>query len=213
MKKIAIIVSHPDDEILSAGGLILKLKDYSPIIIHATDGSYTDYNGNVHRTPEEAHIETYESLLSLGVMPDQIINLGYKTKVVPYNSEIVEKLDKVLSQNEVDSVFTHNPDDSHNDHSNTAKAVFSACRRLPNLFTFEPVFPANSISLFHPQMYVDISDTYSDKVFALKLHESQYKKYGQKWIDSVDALSRMRGIESGCERAEAFCVIKMRINP
>lgn len=211
MKKIAIIIAHADDEVLSMGGTILKYKDANPIIIHTTDSVYTDYHGRVHRTPEEAHIETYESLLALGVMPEQIENLGYRTKEVPYNSEIVEKIDKILNYYKIDTVFTHNPDDSHNDHANTAKAVFSACRRLPNLLTFEPVFPANSLSLFQPRLYIDISDTYSDKIFSLKLHTSQYKKYGQKWIDSVDALSRIRGIESGVERAEAFCVVKMRI--
>jgi LmbE family N-acetylglucosaminyl deacetylase len=112
---------------------------------------------------------------------------------------------------QIDTVFTHSPSDTHSDHSNTGKAAFTAARRLPNLFTFEPVFPAQLSTIFQPNTYIDISDIYHKKVNALKAQKSQYKKYGKQWIDAVDALSRLRGIECGVERAECFTTIKHRL--
>jgi LmbE family N-acetylglucosaminyl deacetylase len=213
MKNIAFIAAHSDDNELSAGGLIYKLyqAQKNVYIIHTSTSDYKNFQGETHRTREEVEFETQESMKVLGVPEENIFCLGYPTKFVPYNSEIIEKIDRICTEYNIDTVFTHPADDSHHDHANTGKAVLSAGRRLPNIFNFEPVFPANSRQIFNPNWYVDISgDAYNQKVRALERHTSQAMKYGKKWFDSIDALSRLRGCEIDVYRAECFTVLKRK---
>lgn len=209
--RIAIVVAHSDDAEISMGGTISKYRDNEPIIIHTSDSVYTNFNGEVHRTKEEVEEEMYNGLKELGVLEGNVFNLGYVTKWVPSDSNIIEKIDEIFHQMSITHVFTHPLNDTHSDHANTAKAVFTAARRIPNLFTFEPIWPAATISLFQPQTFIDISDHYINKLNAMLMHKSQHEKYGQIWVDSIDALSRMRGIEIGVERAEAFTCIKQKM--
>lgn len=214
MKNIAFIAAHSDDCELGAGGLIYSLA-HTPgkkvYVIHTSTSDYTNFKGESHRTPTEAHLETMDAMRVLGVPDDNILCLGYPTKMVPYSSEIIEKIDRLLCEYDIDSVFTHAADDSHHDHANTGKAVLSAARRLNNIFNFEPVFPANSRQIFNPNWYVDISgEAYTQKVRALERHTSQVMKYGQKWFECVDALSRLRGYEINVQRAECFTVLKRK---
>lgn len=213
MKNIAIVIAHSDDEILSMGGTLFKLRDKNPIIIYTSKSAYNTFTGQIERTEEETEIETDQALISLGFNPTNKICLNYPTKYVPYNSEIIEKLDKLFHDYNITTVFTHAIDDTHSDHANTARAVLTAARRINSIFTFEPIFPANSISLYQPKTYIDISgQPYERKILALLQHVSQVKKYGQVWLDSVDALSRIRGIEINKERAECFCCIKQELD-
>lgn len=213
MKNIAFIGAHSDDNELSAGGLIYRLyqEKKKVYIIHTSSSDYTNFKGEVHRTREEADEETSDAMKCLGVEDSRIICLNYPTKAVPYNSEIIERLDALFTALDIDTVFTHPADDSHHDHANTGKAVLSAARRLNNIFNFEPVFPANSRQIFSPNWYVDISgEAYHQKEKALTCHVSQAIKYGKKWFDSIDALSRLRGCEINTERAECFTVLKRK---
>jgi LmbE family N-acetylglucosaminyl deacetylase len=212
MKNIAICVAHIDDELLSCSSIIAKTNPSNLFILYTSTSDYVDLDGTVHRTIEQAKEERFNSLTYLSpVRFPTIIELNYLTKNVPYNSEIIEKIDKVFRDYNIDAVFTHSPNDTHSDHNNTARAVFTASRRIPNLFTFEPIFPAQIISLFQPNTYIDMSDIYERKINSLKAQVSQYKKYGDRWLDSVDALSRLRGIECGVERAECFSTIKHKV--
>jgi LmbE family N-acetylglucosaminyl deacetylase len=209
MKNVCLIISHVDDEILSCSGIIAKIDNLH--IIYTSSSDYMDFDGTIQRTKEESKKERIESLKKLNKRLPVIYDLDYPTKCVPYNSEIIEKIDRILRENNIDTVFTHSPSDTHSDHSNTGRAVFTAARRIPNLYIFEPVFPAQLSTIFQPNTYIDISDIYNKKISALKAQQSQYKRYGKKWLDSVDALSRLRGIESNCMRAECVTTIKQRI--
>jgi LmbE family N-acetylglucosaminyl deacetylase len=212
MKNIAICVAHADDELLSCSGIISRVAAYNLVLVYASKSDYVDLDGTVYRTHKQVIDERLLSLTCLcqGNFPS-IVDLGYDTKAVPYSSKIIEELDNIFRIYNIDTVFTHSPDDTHHDHANVGKATFTAARRIPNLFTFEPIFPAQGITLFHPNIYLDISNTYENKINALKAQKSQYEKYGKKWLDAIDALSRLRGIESGVERAECFSVIKHKM--
>ena len=57
---------------------------------------------------------------------------------------------------------------------------------------------------FRPQIYVDISEFISRKLDSLRAHESEYRKYGDAWIEAVESRCRLRGFEMGAKYAEAF---------
>jgi LmbE family N-acetylglucosaminyl deacetylase len=213
MNNVSIVVSHIDDEVLSCSGIITKTNPENLVLIYTSTSDYIDLDGTIHRTREQAITERENSLIQLleSFKLPTIIDLNYPTKEVPYNHVIIEQIDKIFRDYNIDTVFTHSYSDTHSDHHNTARAVFTASRKVPNLFTFEPIFPAQLTSLFQPNTYLDISDIYERKIKALKAQESQFRKYGSKWIDSIDALSRLRGIECGVTRSECFSTIKQRL--
>lgn len=211
MKNIAIVSAHIDDELLSCSGIITKTRPENLILIYTSKSDYIDLDGTVYRTIEQAQTERLSSLQELCKYLPIIIDLNYETKHVLYNSEAIEKVDTIFRKYQIDTVFTHSPSDTHSDHSNTGRIAFTASRRIPNLFTFEPIFPAQLSTIFQPNIYIDISEIYDKKIKALKLQKSQYTRYGQKWLDSIDALSKLRGIECMVDRAECFTVIKYKM--
>ena len=75
---------------------------------------------------------------------------------------------------------------------------------------YEPEYPAGrSYFGFRNQYYVDITQTFHIKMEALKQHRSQVKKYGDNFLEAVEARARHRGYEIGSRYAECFEVVRL----
>ena len=61
---------------------------------------------------------------------------------------------------------------------------------------------------FRGNFYVDISDFIEIKIKAVKAHENEYKKFGERWIEFFVNENRNAGQKIGCEYAEAFEIVK-----
>jgi LmbE family N-acetylglucosaminyl deacetylase len=209
--KVLIVSSHYDDETLSAGGTIAKfIKEGHEVFINiVTASNYTNYDGTICRDKYESEREGINGLKKLGVKEYKIKNLGYETKKVPFDSTLIEIINRSINDAKPDLIITHHLSSSHQDHINTAKSVMAASRYQKNVWMFEPTYPDKMHNVpFHPIIYVDISDTFNLKLESLKEHISQYKKY-LYWDILVTSLAQLRGIENKCLYAEAFEPIKM----
>jgi LmbE family N-acetylglucosaminyl deacetylase len=208
MDNIIFVGSHFDDAELScAGTMYLLSKKFNVITIITSSSDYTNYNNAVLRTKKQAFVEGTNALKILGCK--NVINLGFKTKNVPFNSIIIEKINKLIDIYNPMLIVTHSLGSSHQDHINTSKAVLAASRRCKNIWMWEPIYPDKMSNIpFRPQIYVDITDSVNKKIESLKMHTTQFKKY-PNWIDLTCALAKTRGIENGCAFAEAYEPIKM----
>ena len=75
---------------------------------------------------------------------------------------------------------------------------------------YEPFYPAGrSFTGFRNQYYVDISETFDKKMEAIKKHKSQVKKYGDVFLEAIEARARQRGYEIGSRYAECFEVVRI----
>ncbi len=75
---------------------------------------------------------------------------------------------------------------------------------------YEPMCPSGrSYVGYRAQVYQDISATIERKLDALRAHEGQFKKYGQNWLDAVEARARHRGFEADYRYAETFEILRM----
>ena len=54
---------------------------------------------------------------------------------------------------------------------------------------------------FTPNVFVDITDTWEEKIKALELYKSQWRN---DWYEFIDSTSRYYGKIIGVERAEGF---------
>ena len=61
-------------------------------------------------------------------------------------------------------------------------------------------------------MYVDISDYIERKVESLKMHVTEYRKFGESWITGVTCRAGFRGYEIGTDYAEAFEVLRCELD-
>jgi LmbE family N-acetylglucosaminyl deacetylase len=189
-KNILAVGAHADDVDIGCGGTVaLHAKNGDNIIILLmTKSFYNYYDGTVMRTQEEGEIEEQESAKVLGA---KLIN------------EVIDKY-------EIEVIYTHWYHDSHQDHRRTTQSVLSAGRYVKNILMYEPEYPAGrSYSGFHNQYYVDITDTFEQKMKALKQHKSQIRKYGNDFLEAVEARARHRGYEISSKYAECFEVLRL----
>ena len=212
---LMFIGAHIDDIEIGCGGTVARaIKSGNNVkLVVMSHSSYLNYDGKVLRTDDEASIEGLNAIKLLGVNEEDFIILDYPNKSIPYDSTTVESLDKLINEFKPDKIFTHWAFDTHQDHKNTSLATISAARWYNNIFMYEPAAPSGrSYHPFRAQMYVNISDTIDLKIDSLKAHKSQYKKYGDLWVEAIEGRAKIRGLESYCKYAECFEVVRLELD-
>jgi len=209
-KNVLAVGAHADDVEIGCGGTVAlhTRRGDKVIILIMAESAYTYYDGRVLRTEEEWKTEEARGAEVLGA---KLINLGFKTKEVPYSRESIESINRVIDEYNIDMIYTHWYHDSHQDHRRTTQSVLSAGRYVKNILMYEPEYPAGRSYLgFRNQYYVDITSTFDIKMEALKQHKSQIRKYGEKmFLEAVEARARHRGYEIGSRYAECFEVVRL----
>lgn len=211
--KIMVIGAHLDDIELACGGTIAKAIEagHEVKVIIMSKSGYTNYDGKQMRKDEDAVIEGINALHVLGVNDIEI--LDFPTKDIQYESSVIEAIDSRMVKFNPDVIFTHHPFDTHQAHVGVSKSTISAARRKNTVFLFEPIAPSGrSYIPFKSQMYVDISKYIDKKVESLKMHKTEYKKFGEAWITGVTCRAGFRGYEIGTEYAEAFEILRCELD-
>jgi LmbE family N-acetylglucosaminyl deacetylase len=124
-----VVVPHPDDETLAAGGLIaaLRAKGVDVTVIAVTDGehAYTDHDG-LARTRRG---EQTRALARLGVPEEKIVRLGLvDSDVAGQEKELVAKLRPLISADT--QVVAPWAGDFHPDHEACARAAEIVAREV-----------------------------------------------------------------------------------
>ena len=209
MKNVLAVGAHADDVEIGCGGTVAwhaKNGD-NVIILIMTKSAYSYYDGRVLRTLEEG---VWEEEHAAKVLAAKSINLGFETKEVPYSKESVEAINKVIDEYAIDIIYTHWYHDTHQDHMRTTQSTISAGRFVKNILMYEPNYPAGrSYFGFRNQYYVDITPSFEIKMEALKQHKSQMKKYGDEYLEAIEARARHRGCEVACRYAECYEVLRL----
>lgn len=206
-----VFAPHPDDEVLGAGGTIIKktLSGERVIVCVVTGGESL--------TPRKTEVENANRFM--GVY--ETVFLGFPDlglDMVPHR-EFTDAISEVIQKHKPDEVYTPHPGDLHTDHKTLTAAVMVALRpKYPHIparaYTYETLSETgwdfqNPQNCFSPNVYVDISDTISKKLKALSIHRSQLETYpGCRCKEAIENLSIYRGTQSGMEAAEAFSVIR-----
>jgi len=206
-KSLLVVAAHEDDAELSAGGTMMRLHNlgWKVYVIVTSD------SGGGTRSSVLAAQEGDAALKVLKTEPPIIFN--YPDKEVPFNLDIIAKLNTYIDKIKPELIITHSLLESHQDHINTSKSVLAAARYQKNIWMFEPLFPSKLHNTgFRSIMYVDISDAMEAKIAAIKKHKSQTKTH-PFWIDYTLSLGTIRGIENQCKYAECFEPIKCEYIP
>lgn len=221
MNRIAVIASHPDDEILGCGGAMA---------LHARNGAEVNVllvaEGVTSRDRTRNREERGSQLSALGAAAHAANDvLGASSLTLhdfPDNRmDSVDRLDVIkvvegfLELHRPDTVYTHHWSDLNIDHRRVHEAVVTACRPVPGqavstLLFFEVPSSTDwqapgAAAGFAPNWFVDIDDTLELKLQALRAYESEMRPWPHaRSLDAVAHLARWRGSSIGVAAAEAF---------
>lgn len=212
--KILAIGAHLDDIEIAAGGTLAKAIEngHTVKVLIMSKSGYTNKEGVMQRSNEVAVKEGIKALQTLGCKDIEI--LDFPTKDIPFQSDVVNAIDLVMSKFNPDIIFTHHPFDTHQAHEGVAKSTIAAARRKNTVFFYEPIQPSGrSYVAFKPDMYVDIGSTVDKKIKSLKCHKSEYHKFGgEDWVEGVKCRCGFRGYEIGKKYAEAFETLRLEMS-
>lgn len=190
---------HPDDAEIVMGGTIAKYTQggHNVLIVVVT-------------IPNQREVREKESRKAAEILGAKLSILDLDPYEIMFNRRLVETFDGVIKDFPPDVVYTSWLHDSHQDHVSVSNAVVTACRHIPSsLYMYEQEIPSGVTSgSFRAQAFVDISDVLDVKTNAVLAHQSQFLRYGQKWIDAINGRAAYWGFRINAKCAEAFEVVK-----
>jgi LmbE family N-acetylglucosaminyl deacetylase len=131
--RVAVIVAHPDDEVIGAGSQLRRLRD--AWFVHVTDGAPRDgrdaaANGlDVAGYARVRRREARRALALVGVGAERIVDLAVPDQQTALHLvPIALRLGSFLREHAVEVVLTHPYEGGHPDHDAIAFAVSVAAR-------------------------------------------------------------------------------------
>ncbi|MGI8634376.1 MAG: PIG-L deacetylase family protein [Segetibacter sp.] len=159
-KKIVCLGGHPDDPESGCGGTLAKMikKGHAVTIIYLKTGE-AGVKGKSHE--EAAAIRKQEALNACAILSAKPVFAGQIDGDTVVDNAWLNKIVKLLSDENPDVVLTHWPIDSHKDHQVASLLTTQAWVKTQKkfaLYFFEVCAGEQSLG-FHPTDYVDITDT------------------------------------------------------
>ena len=190
---VLAVGSHPDDIELGCAGALARhaAAGHRVTLLVMTTGE---------RGPGKVDLRVREQEAAARVLGAKLLWADYADCEIPNGPEVVGLIEDVMKSTHADVLYTHAPNDTHQDHVATAKAALSAARRLPRVLLYQ----GPSTTTFEPTLFVDIDDTISTKLAALGAHASQVQNCEMVDLDAVEAGGRFWGHRARMRYAEPF---------
>ena len=205
--RVLALGAHFDDVELGCGGTIARHVENGDtvIIFVATHSGYSDHAGRVIRKPEIALAEGQAAAEILGA--SDLICADYPTNQLEFNDGLMCSLLKVIEPYKPSIIYTHWDGDVHHDHRSLARASLAAARHIPRLLMYRSNY-YDGEKPFMGNFYVDVTTTLEKKKKAIKAHESEYQRAGEKWLRFFLNQHENDGYKIGVKYAESFHLVK-----
>lgn len=207
-KNILIIGAHYDDAELGAGGTAAKLVAEGKKVYKLTlTNNETDFGAmNIHVDADSSILQSAKACEILGVneitdfKPVQCCELYYST-------EIMQRVEKVIFDLNIDTVFMHYYDDMNQDHVEASRICKTASRHCKNVLMYH----SNGYILqqqLNPVVFVDISGQIEQKKASLACYEGDHNRFN-KLFDTVIERNHIWGYANKVDYVEGFLPLKM----
>jgi len=213
-KRVIAFGAHPDDVELSIGGFLAKLskKKVRVIICDLTNGEPTPF-GNEKTRKKEAE----EAARILGV---ERITLDLPNRYLMDTVEARIKVAEVIRKYKPHIILTHHGEDQHPDHIEAKKIVTAArfyAKYSKVKWEGESYYPPKFLffhashkkKIFHPQIVIDITDTFEIKMKACDAYKSQFGYFDEKrkeFLKMIENTNRVYGRLIGVEFGEILFI-------
>jgi LmbE family N-acetylglucosaminyl deacetylase len=204
---VLAIGAHFDDVELGCGGALAKHKAAGDdvFVYVATDSGYSGPDNAEIRSNDVALREGEEAIKRLAA--NELICGTFKTLHVEFVDSLSIEILRLVEQKKIDIVYTHWVGDVHHDHQALAKASLHACRHVPRLLMYRSNWYHSAMD-FHGAFYVDISEFWDIKEWAIRAHESEMQRTHERWISFFRREAESAGQRIGVQLAETFEVVK-----
>ncbi len=211
--------SHPDDVEFMCGGTLLKYSSQGHRIFIALTTSGNIGSNIIEGREEIARTREAEQLAAARFYDARVRFLRHDDEALVDGAEVRRQVIDAIRWAGPQVIFTNPPEDRSTDHNTTgtivARVMLSLMgrnvpagepplRRAPSLFFWDTAAGLH----FAPEVYVDITDVWEQKIEALEQHKSQYAWMDtfqpQGFIDHCRILGEFRGLQAGCRYAEGF---------
>ena len=221
---ILAFFSHPDDVEFLCGGTLLKYKKAGHhIFIALTTSGNIGSNVLVGRE-KIAAVREQEQLEAAKFFDAKVRFLRYNDEGLVDSEQLRRDVINAIRWAQADVIFTNSPEDRSTDHNVTATVVGRVLlslvgKNVPSdekpMTKFPTLFYCDTSAGIHfvPEVYVDITDEYEEKIKALQCHVSQISWMSlyedQGFTDSCRIHNEFRGLQAGCKYAEAFAAFRL----
>jgi LmbE family N-acetylglucosaminyl deacetylase len=204
-KNILVLAPHTDDGELGVGATINLLTEKGKNVVYAAfstaEQSVPDgFPKDILKT------EVKTATGKLGINPNNLLIYNYEVRKLSYvRQEILEELIRIKNQYSFDIVFIPSLHDIHQDHTTIAQEGVRAFKNC-TLLGYELIW--NNLT-FNTQCFIKLKEKHIQaKINALQEYKSQGKR-NYLSPEFIFALAKARGVQIGCEYAEAFEVIRL----
>lgn len=220
--KYLLVVAHPDDEVLGAGGSIYKWTSNGDIVDLVLMCS--EAKARAFRLADDEFKQDMNCAIKL-----QGINKTYEAtfpniemNTVPH-LELVKFIESAILESQPDIVITHHTSDTNNDHLQTSIACQAAVRvfqRRPDVKRIKEFWymevPSgtdwatnNAYNSFRPNCFIEIGrEGVEAKINALSKYRGVMRPYPHpRSVEYITGLAAIRGSQWGQEYSEAFEVV------
>ena len=190
---VLAIGAHPDDIELGCAGALARhaAAGHRVTMLVMTTGQRGP--GNVETRMEEQEV-------SARIIGAKLLWANYEDGEIPSGPEAVALIDDVIRSEHIDVLYTHSPNDTHQDHVATATASMAAARRLSRVLCYQ----GPSTTTFQPTLFIDVDETITAKLAALGAHASQVQECQMVDLEAVEAGGRFWGHRARMKYAEPF---------
>lgn len=207
MENILIIGAHFDDAELGVGGTAAKLAEMGKNVYKVTLTDNVTYFKNMKITVdyEPSLRESAKACKILGVK--EIDFKPEKCSQLFYSTPLMQRIEDVIFDLKIDTVFMHHSDDMNQDHVEASRLCKTASRHCKNVFMYQ----SNGYILYqscNPLFFVDISKQVKKKIEALNCYEGDHNR-GNRLFDTIIERNHIWGYGTKCEYAEGFYPLKM----
>ena len=204
---VLAIGAHFDDVELGCGGALARhAANGDPVYVFvATVSGFSNEAAMAVRSNE---IALQEARKAMGIIGTKELICGqFKTLEVEFVDELNIQILRIVQEKKIDLVYTHWTGDIHHDHVAVARASLHSCRHVPRLLMYRSNW-YHSTDDFRGNCYVDITEHWATKERAIRAHESEINRTGERWISFFRNEAENAGQRIGVAKAEVFEVVK-----
>ena len=210
MKNILIVGAHFDDSELGAGGTAAKFSENGMNVYKITlTYNVTQFvQKNISVDYMSSKMQSSKACEVLGVR-----ELDFECEEcskLSYSKEVMQRVEKIIFDYKIDTVFIHFGTDMNRDHVEANKICLTAARHCDNIFEFQ----SNGYILddvFYPTFFVNISDYVDKKRDALSQYGIEHNRFNRLFDVNIER-NHIWGYANEVEYAEGFRVVKMLDN-